>query len=189
MVDTLEEDEVKKIKAEFDKIDESGDGMLEISEIAKILDKAKPGEAKKIMKNLDLDGDGKVSIHEFNMAFVNRKVTGQQERMWSIFNSMDLDGDGKLSTAEVKKTLGKGLTPNDFDAIMKTVDKDSDGKIDYLEFLEAWHMRGVSRYNTEKDLPQYEEKKEQPKVSEPEKNPQSNGSAPTKPVAQCCRIL
>lgn len=165
LVDSLEDEEVKKLRDQFAKMDTDGSGEVEISELAKIFTDLKPKEVKEIMNKLDMDGDGKLSISEFSVAFLNRKVSSQQERMYRVFQSMDLNGDGVLSKEEVSKALADKVTKQELDDILKQVtsapiqpfhnyliviaqvDINGDGKIEYTEFLEAWQEVESKRYS------------------------------------------
>merc|ERR1712146_464600 len=93
------------------------------------------------MGSLDVDGDGKISVQEFSIAFMNRKVSSQQERMWKVFQKIDKNNDGVLDRNEIKQALASNVHSSELDKIIKEVDKDGNGKIEYSEFLEAW--RGV----------------------------------------------
>eukprot|EP00954_Amorphochlora_amoebiformis_P010104 790299-Amorphochlora_amoeboformis.AAC.1 len=73
------------------------------------------------MDTLDVDGDGKISISEFSIAFLNRKVSSQQERMWNIFTSMDLNGDGVLDKEEIYKALSNKLSKQEAEALLTEV--------------------------------------------------------------------
>lgn len=75
--------------------------------------------------------------------FITSQISTNQEArdLKALFTRLDLDNDGKL-TAEEMKTGLKGLTeiinPDEYiDRIMKEVDTDGNGVIDYNEFLRA----------------------------------------------------
>jgi len=65
---------------------------------------------------------------------------GKIKEFRKVFTAMDADGDGQLTVTEVRKGMEKaGLTdiPADLEEILKQVDSDGSGVIDYSEFLAA----------------------------------------------------
>lgn len=75
--------------------------------------------------------------------------------MRTIFDSFDKDKNGYLEKDEIKKVseeLGKPLTPEELDKVMKMMDLNKDGKISFDEFYVWWH-HGVS--NKLEDLVKY----------------------------------
>jgi calcium-dependent protein kinase len=64
----------------------------------------------------------------------------QIKALRETFMSLDSNGDGQLTAAELKEALSKsGLKdmPGDLEQILKDVDSDGSGQIDYTEFLAA----------------------------------------------------
>eukprot|EP00916_Digyalum_oweni_P019570 GHVL01032579.1.p1 GENE.GHVL01032579.1~~GHVL01032579.1.p1 ORF type:complete len:476 (-),score=73.57 GHVL01032579.1:69-1496(-) len=62
------------------------------------------------------------------------------DKLKKIFISLDKNGDGSLTVQEIKEGINKaGLKeiPGDFEAIMKDIDSDGSGVIDYTEFIAA----------------------------------------------------
>ncbi|KAF4712069.1 hypothetical protein FOZ63_020628, partial [Perkinsus olseni] len=62
------------------------------------------------------------------------------EQLKKVFTSMDKNGDGQLTIQEVVEGIqNSGLKdiPDDLMDIMKQVDSDGSGVIDYTEFLAA----------------------------------------------------
>merc|ERR1719375_1839205 len=101
-----------------------------------------PGEAEKLFKDMDKDGDGKVSEEEMQNT-VGVDADEMQDRMLDEFGNSDeavkaadADGDGQVSKDEMKKMLADklGVTPENADKLademMKKYDPDGDGKID-----------------------------------------------------------
>jgi len=55
-----------------------------------------------------------------------------------IFKEFDSDGNGSISEVEFRnaiRKLGLGLTSREIDKLMLRIDSNSDGKIDYNEFI------------------------------------------------------
>ena len=55
-----------------------------------------------------------------------------------IFREFDSDGNGSISEVEFRNAIRKlnlGLTSREIDKLMLRIDSNSDGKIDYNEFI------------------------------------------------------
>merc|ERR1711881_738290 len=55
----------------------------------------------------------------------------------SIFTALDKNGDGTLTASEIKEGMEKAKVqiPDDLVALMKQIDSDGSGSIDYTEFI------------------------------------------------------
>ena len=62
----------------------------------------------------------------------------KEEKLHAAFKMLDLDGNGRISKEELKEVLGKEDNKSDayWDAMIKEVDKNGDGEIDYSEFID-----------------------------------------------------
>ena len=90
---------------------------------------------------MDKNEDGIISITEFleimaTEAAINIRNGGHVLR--AVFKQYDQNNDGKISAAEIKKLfkkLGDNLTDKEVNEIIRGVDSNADGKIDYEEFV------------------------------------------------------
>ncbi len=146
LVDKLSNEEVRTLQAEFKKLDADQSGEVEVSELKKIFNTSNPQKTEEIFKSIDADHDGKISISEFTMAFVNRKVSSQQERMWKIFNDMDTNKDGQIDAKELQAAIGQEASSQDLQSLLRSVDKDGDGRVSYEEFLDAWYDKEKEKF-------------------------------------------
>jgi calcium-dependent protein kinase len=68
-------------------------------------------------------------------------MTTKEERneLMKIFKALDKNGDGKLTKDELQEGYNKSLaiTDNEIDELMKKLDNDGSGSIDYTEFVAA----------------------------------------------------
>ncbi len=60
-------------------------------------------DPEKIIKKLDSDGDGAISLEEFKAGPAGKKDASKIE---ALFKKKDKDGDGKLSPEELSKAKG-----------------------------------------------------------------------------------
>ena len=73
---------------------------------------------------------------------MGKKIYLQQERLYEAFSVLDKDKSGAITKDELMSVLN---IPNDeageVEKLMKSADKNGDGKIDYKEFLELMGYR------------------------------------------------
>ena len=134
----LSEDEIKKIKEMFQRIDVDNDGKLSLEEMKKVFSK---GDIKiefneEIFNQIDTDKSGSIEYTEFISACIEKNVYLNEERLREAFNLFDSDKSGKISRSEIEKVLKLGVNSKEIDAIMAKHDTNKDGEIDFKEFLE-----------------------------------------------------
>jgi len=80
-----------------------------------------------------------------NSVFVLAKVPPQQiQRMREVFAVFDVDGSGSISKKDFHKVLMVlGSNPRDaeVEVMLRQIDLNKDGQIDFTEFAEAWWQR------------------------------------------------
>jgi len=135
----LKEDEIKNLKEIFLTLDENKDGCLSLEEIKKGITKLKDNNinVEDLFKSIDTDGSGVINYTEFLAASIDTNLYLKEERLYEAFRIFDKDGSGKISADEIKKVL-QTETKEDLDSIdkmMKQVDINGDGEIDYNEFI------------------------------------------------------
>lgn len=136
----------------FKKFDANGDGKISASELGSILASlghtATEEELQKMMKEIDSDGDGFVDFDEF--VELNTKGVDSAEVMANLkdaFSVYDIDGNGSITAEElyqVLRSLGDDCTIAECRRMIRGVDCDGDGTIDFEEFKVM--MTAGSRY-------------------------------------------
>ena len=141
MTNTLSTEELAELKKVFQSIDEDGSGTITAAELAKAIEKsgvkAKAEEVSQLLAMADVNGDGQISYEELVMTSVHKKLSAKEERLWNAFNTVDLNRDGKLSPDEISAAF-QGEEANQVKMMIKEVDKDGDGNIDFEEFIDFW---------------------------------------------------
>ena len=85
---------------------------------------------------VDVDNSGEIDFSEFVTATVNRGALLQDDKLRQAFRFYDKDDSGTISISEIKDVLGVGKSIEDhvWDQVVKEVDKDGNGEVDYDEF-------------------------------------------------------
>merc|ERR1719484_217769 len=95
------------------------------------------------MKEVDKDGDGKISEKEYKDA-LGVTLDELKNRAADLLKEVDQDGDGQVSEEEYRAAMGMGLEDlkravydklGSAEAAMEAMDKDGDGVISEEEFV------------------------------------------------------
>ena len=131
----------------FRRLDTSKDGKLQISELKAGLDELKAFfqyqeiDYEDLLRAMDSDGDGEIDFTEFISAAFDKRALLTQENLDAAFKTFYIDGNGKITKDELKAVFAAGqassATNEAWESIMRDVDKDGDGEIDYQEFTEV----------------------------------------------------
>jgi len=144
----LNEDKLKTLKEQFQAMDVNGDGMLSMQELTEGMKKGGlkqiPEDLQQILKDLDSDKSGQIDYTEFLSAALDKRHYIQRDVCWSAFCHFDKNGDGKLSRDELKLVLESAEAKvtsiknnnKELDDLIKEVDKDGNGEIDFEEFMQ-----------------------------------------------------
>ncbi|XP_065010296.1 probable calcium-binding protein CML18 [Musa acuminata AAA Group] len=132
-------DELQKV---FDRYDANGDGKISASELAGVIRAlgadASPAEVRDMIAEMDADGDGFVDLHEF-ADFHRRRVddAAAERALREAFDVYDLDGNGLISAEELHRVmnrLGEKCSVKDCSRMIRPVDADGDGNVNFEEF-------------------------------------------------------
>jgi calcium-dependent protein kinase len=147
----LNEGQIKSLRDTFLSLDSNGDGLLTLSELKEGLSQAGitelPQDLKQIMEGIDADGSGVIDYTEFLAATIEKRLYIQEDVCWTAFRVFDMNGDGKITPNELRMVLNNGNMESVVDInatadLLKEVDRNGDGAIDFKEFMGM--MRGMS---------------------------------------------
>ena len=136
----INDNEVKDLKSFFVKMDINKDGVITFDELKQGLSKMNVNleldEVKELFQALDSNNDATIDYTEFLSCSINEKKYLKEERLYEFFHSLDKDHSGKLSLNEIKSAFGNEANSETINQLLKKVDKNGDGEIDYNEFLD-----------------------------------------------------
>ena len=96
------------------------------------------------MKVIDANQNGLIDYTEFIAACLHSYDYLQDAQLRSAFSYFDKDGNGTISKEELRECLESDeftLSDEEINKLIKGVDINDDGKIDYLEFITM--MKGI----------------------------------------------
>jgi len=132
----------RALRHQFDKMDEDGDGEINLEELANYLAKQSGNRddalrtATHIIEQLDQDGDGKISRSEWWDARLATKFQ-DDSIIREQFDRIDDNGDGYITHDELGKLFNGQLAEEVIVQMIKEVDRNDDGKISFEEFVHA----------------------------------------------------
>merc|ERR1719482_2027704 len=138
----------KNSDAGFKAADQDEDGSLNPAEFmahCRTVDVG-PQDAARLMKEVDKDGDGKISEKEYKDALgvtldELKRARDEYGPPSESFKKFDADGDGQISAEEWEKACEALGIPKDRAAdLLKEVDQDGDGQVSEEEYRAAMGM-------------------------------------------------
>ena len=136
-----ERDNLAKVFKAFDK---NGDGKLSMDEVKEgYLEQygriMSDQEVETMFRAVDTDNSGFIDYTEFVVAATSQQTLTSQEKLHAAFRMFDKDGSGTISADEIREVLCFGgsnsLTTEAVDAIIRQVDENGDGDIQFEEFV------------------------------------------------------
>jgi calcium-dependent protein kinase len=134
----LTDDEVKKLKDAFQKIDVNGDGMLTLEELKNAINQNPEVHVmniEQIFKTIDTDNSGVINYTEFLAASIDKRIYLQEDKLRDAFKLFDEDKSGKISKSEISKVLKFKKSGTEMTKLFEKYDLNGDGEIDFDEFL------------------------------------------------------
>lgn len=152
----MSEKYIEELREAFALFDSDNDGCITSKELRTVMHalriESSDQEIKDMINNVDDDGSGTVDFSEF-LRMMSRsqcirteksQKRTEEEEMRHAFRIFDMDGNGFIDAKELKVTmcnLGENLSDRDVKRMMKLADKNSDGKIDYEEFISMMYNK------------------------------------------------
>ncbi|KAJ9528579.1 hypothetical protein QJQ45_020442 [Haematococcus lacustris] len=138
---SLPANELVGLKEMFQAIDEDNSGTISVDELREGLRKKGTTlalqEVQRIMDNIDVNGNSRIDYEEFLAATMHITKLNKEDNMIEAFRHFDKDNSGFITKDEIITALREvGEEPDEVEVqtIIKSVDKNGDGTIDYEEF-------------------------------------------------------
>ena len=137
----LDENEINNLKNVFSAFDKGKDGQISFEELRQGLIQLKSNRISEqdiifLFKALDVDQNGKIDYSEFIAGTLQKANYLRNDRLLETFTNFDKDKSGKISKEELLVALkAEKSQEKEIERLIKQVDKNNDGKIDYNEFL------------------------------------------------------
>ena len=149
MLDDIPEDRRKEYKDAFEMFDKDKDGAITARELGNMMrsigQNPTDEEVNAMIKEVDLNSDGKIELDEFiTLMARNSPDTQTEDEVINAFRVFDKEGNGLIATAELKHimmTIGDKMTEAEADEMIHEADIDDDGVINYEEFVRMMMAR------------------------------------------------
>ncbi|KMZ63593.1 Calcium-dependent protein kinase [Zostera marina] len=160
----MSEEEIGGLKELFKMIDTDNSGSITYDELKaglrRVGSQLMESEIQNLMDAADIDNSGTIDYSEFIAATVHMNKMEREENLIAAFTFFDKDGSGFITIDELQQACHEyGLSDVHLDEIMKEIDLDNDGQIDYNEFASMMRKgnsgqvgRRTMRHNLNVDL-------------------------------------
>ncbi|XP_011265206.1 calmodulin isoform X2 [Camponotus floridanus] len=154
----ISKSQMKEFREAFRLFDKDGDGTITKEELGRVMRSlgqfARAEELSTMLQEIDIDGDGNVSFEEFveivsnigaNTAAPSDQDQEEQE-LRDAFRVFDKHNRGYITASDLRavlQCLGEDLSEEEIEDMIKEVDVDGDGRIDFYEFVHALGEPGI----------------------------------------------
>ncbi|XP_050089632.1 calmodulin [Anopheles aquasalis] len=157
--------QMREFREAFRLFDKDNDGSITKEELGTVMRSlgqfARVEELQEMLLEIDVDGDGNVSFEEFvdimsNMTDTVAETSADQEEreLRDAFRVFDKHNRGYITASDLRavlQCLGEDLDEEEIEDMIKEVDVDGDGRIDFYEFVHALGEPEDSQENDEDD--------------------------------------
>nr|GEU91075.1 calcium-dependent protein kinase 26 [Tanacetum cinerariifolium] len=140
IAESLSEEEIAGLREMFKAMDTDNSGAITFDELKAGLRKfgstLKDTEIRDLMDAADVDNSGTIDYGEFVAATIHLNKLEREEHLVAAFQYFDKDGSGYITVDELQQACADhNMTDFLVEDIIKEVDQDNDGRIDYGEFV------------------------------------------------------
>ncbi|KAJ9693824.1 hypothetical protein PVL29_009674 [Vitis rotundifolia] len=140
IAESLSEEEIAGLKEMFKMIDVDNSGNITLEELKTGLERVgadlKDSEIIRLMQAADIDNSGTIDYGEFVAAMLHLNKIEKEDHLYAAFSYFDKDGSGYITQDELQQACEQfGLEAIHLEDVIREVDQDNDGRIDYSEFV------------------------------------------------------
>ncbi|KAJ7967059.1 Calcium-dependent protein kinase family protein [Quillaja saponaria] len=140
IAESLSEEEIAGLREMFTAMDTDNSGAITFDELKAGLRRygstLKDIEIRDLMEAADVDNSGTIDYGEFIAATVHLNKLEREEHLVAAFQYFDKDSSGYITVDELQQACAEhNMTDVFLEDIIKEVDQDNDGRIDYGEFV------------------------------------------------------
>ncbi|XP_024939618.1 calmodulin-beta isoform X2 [Cephus cinctus] len=156
----ISKSQMKEFREAFRLFDKDGDGSITKEELGRVMRSlgqfARAEELHTMLQEIDIDGDGNVSFEEFveivsnigggASAVAPTDQDQEEQELRDAFRVFDKHNRGYITASDLRavlQCLGEDLSEEEIEDMIKEVDVDGDGRIDFYEFVHALGEPGI----------------------------------------------
>ncbi|KAF3442786.1 hypothetical protein FNV43_RR16703 [Rhamnella rubrinervis] len=157
IAESLSEEEIAGLKEMFKMIDTDNSGQITLEELKTGLERVGANlldsEINGLMQAADVDNSGAIDYGEFVAAMLHLNKIQKEDHLFAAFSYFDKDGSGYITRDELQQGCQQfGLEDIHLDDIIREVDQDNDGRIDYSEFVAMMQDTGFAKLQNNKSM-------------------------------------
>uniref|UniRef100_M4EKQ9 non-specific serine/threonine protein kinase n=1 Tax=Brassica campestris TaxID=3711 RepID=M4EKQ9_BRACM len=154
VAERLSEEEIGGLKELFKMIDTDNSGTITFEElkdsVRRVGSELVESEIKELLEAADVDESGTIDYGEFLAATIHLNKLEREENLVAAFSFFDKDSSGCITMDELQQAWNQfGIKDSHLDEMIKDIDQDNDGQINYGEFVEMMRKGndnfGISR--------------------------------------------
>ncbi|RVW23629.1 Calcium-dependent protein kinase 20 [Vitis vinifera] len=101
---------------------------------------------KERAEQADIDNSGTIDYGEFVAAMLHLNKIEKEDHLYAAFSYFDKDGSGYITQDELQQACEQfGLEAIHLEDVIREVDQDNDGRIDYSEFVAMMQDRDFGK--------------------------------------------
>lgn len=131
------DEQVEKLWKAFEVFDQDGNATISAKELGQVMrslgQSPTDTELADTIEEADVDSSGTIDFEELKAVMVSEQGDRKSD-LELAFSMFDENGNGQITASEMRSVMSFGLTDEELDEMVKEVDHDGDGSIDFQEF-------------------------------------------------------